>query len=161
MAIWQFDLQLIPNAIVPDAPRCIDAAITDDGLDTTDWWLANQPPSNYAQIIANAFPPLDSWCSDIPRWGDDDNVVIEACITNGHVDGVSIRVDVRNADRESLAKIVDLAARLDCQFYVMETQMIVKTNRDSLLPHLAKSRAVQFGCDPKGFIERLASEDAK
>ena len=161
MAIWQCDLQLMPNAVVPDAPSCIDAAITDDGLDTTDWWLPNQPPNDYAQIIANVFPPLDSWSREILRWGDEDNVLIEAFITNGHVDGIGVRVDVRNADRDSMTKMAGLAARLDCHVYMMETHQIVTPDLDSLLPHLAKSKAAQFARDPKGFIERLAREDAK
>jgi hypothetical protein len=48
MAVWQFDLQLIPDQIVLDAPQCIESAITDDGLDAANWWLANQPNGSEA-----------------------------------------------------------------------------------------------------------------
>ena len=161
MAVWQFDLQLMPDQIVPDAPDCIESAITDDGLDTTNWWLPNQPNDDYRQIIARAYSPLDSWCPEILRWGDEDNVLVEAFISDGTLEGIGIRVDVRNIDRESIASMTQLAAKLDCQIYVMETQQIVIPDVDSFLPHLARSKAVEFARDPKGFIERLARENAK
>lgn len=156
MAVWQFDLQLMPDQVVRDAPDCIKSAITDEGLDTTNWWLANQPNDDYRQIIADVFSPLDSWCPEIFRWGDEDKVLVEAFMSDGTVEGIGIRVDVRNIDRESIAKMIQLASKLNCQFYVMETQHIVTPNVDSFLPQLAKSKAVEFARDPKVFIERLA-----
>lgn len=161
MAVWQFDLQLMPDQIVPYAPACIESAITDDGLDTTYWWLANQPNDDYRQNIANAFSPLDSWYPKILRWGNEDKVLIEAFISDGTLKGIGIRVDVRNIDRESIATMTQLAAKLNCQIYVMETQQIVSPDVDSFLPHLVRSKAVEFARDPKGFIERLARENAK
>ncbi|MCA9175852.1 MAG: hypothetical protein KDB14_15305, partial [Planctomycetales bacterium] len=65
MALWQFNLELMPDAIVSSAPDCINSAITDDGLDTTIWWLGNQPKSDYRQIIGNTFVPLDSWWPEV------------------------------------------------------------------------------------------------
>jgi len=122
MAVWQFDLQLMPDQVVPDAPDCIESAITDDGLDTMNWWLANQPKDDYRQIIANAFSPLDSWCPEILRWGDENKVLVEAFISDGTLEGIGIRVDVRNIDRELINTMTQLVAKLDCQIYVMETQ---------------------------------------
>jgi len=160
MAVWQFDLQLMPDQIVSDAPACIDSAISDDGLDTTNWWLTNQPNDDYRQIIANSFSPLDSWCSEILRWGDEDNVLVEAFIADGILKEIGVRVDVRNTDRESIARMTQLAAKLDCHIYIMETQQIVTPDVDAIMPHLAKSKAVEFCRDPKQFIERFASENA-
>ena len=90
------------------------------------------------------------------RWGDEDKVLFEAFISDGTLEGIGIRVDVRNIARESIATMTQLAAKLNCQIYVMETQQIVTPDVDSFLPHLARSRAVEFARDPKGFIERLA-----
>jgi hypothetical protein len=112
-------------------------------------------------MIANAFPPLDSWCTEILRWGDEDKVLVEAFITDGTLEGIEFRVDVRNVDRELIAKMTQLARKLDCQLYVMETQQIVTPDVNCFLPHLMKSKAVEFACDPRGFIERLARENVK
>jgi hypothetical protein len=161
MAVWQFDLQLIPDQIVLDAPQCIESAITDDGLDTANWWLANQPNDEYRQVIANALSPLDSWCPEILRWGDENKVLVEAFVSDGTLEGIGIRVDVRNIDRESIASLIQLVAKLDCQIYVMETQQIVSPDVDVFLPHLVRSKAVKFARDPKGFIEPLARENVK
>ncbi len=161
MAVWQFDLQMMPNQIGPDAQGYIDSAITDDGLDTTNWWLTNQPNEDYRQIIASVFTPLDSWFPEILRWGGEDLVLVEAFLTDGQLEGIGIRVDVRNIDHESIAKLTQLVARLDCQIYVMENQQIVAPDADSFMPHLAKSKAVEFVRDPKGFIERVAQKNAR
>jgi hypothetical protein len=161
MAVWQFDLQLMPDQIVLDAPQCIESAITDDGLDTANWWLANQPNDEYRQVIANAFSPLDSWCPEILRWGDENKVLVEAFVSDGTLQGIGIRVDLRNIDRESIASLIQLVAKLDCQIYVMETQQIVSPDVDAFLPHLVRSKAVEFAGDPKGFIQRLARESVR
>jgi hypothetical protein len=161
MAVWQFDLQLMPNQVAADAPDCIDSAITEDGLDTTNWWLTNQPKDDYRRTIANAFSPLDSWCPETLRWGDEDKVLVEAFFSDGRLEGIGIRIDVRNIDLESIATMTQLAAKLDCQIYVMETQQIVTPDLDSFVPHLKKSKAAEFGLDPKEFIERPARQYAK
>lgn len=161
MAVWQFDLQLMPNQIVSHAQGYIDSPITDDGLDTTNWWLSNQPNDDYRQIIASVFAPLDSWCPEILRWGDEDHVLVEAFLTDERLEGIGIRVDVRNMDRESIAKMTQVVAKLNCSLFVMETQQIVAPNAESFMPHLAKSSAMEFVRDPKGFIERVARENAK
>jgi hypothetical protein len=160
MALWQFDFELMPRPVVANAPNCINSAITEDGLDTTQWWTSNQPDSNYARMIAAVFPPRDSCSPEILRWGDEDNVLIEAFVSGGLLEGIGVRIDVRNADRESIAKMIQLIAELDCQIYVMETGQIVAPDLVSLLPHLAKSKAVEFAHNPQGFIERLARENA-
>lgn len=134
MAVWQFDLQLMPDQIVLDAPQCIESAITDDGLDTANWWLANQPNDEYRQVIANALSPLDSWCPEILRWGDENKVLVEAFAADGTLEGIGIRVDVRHIDRESIASLIQLVAKLDCQIYVMETQQIVSPDVDASRP---------------------------
>lgn len=56
--------------------------------------------------------------------------------------------------------MTQLASRLDCQLYMMETQQIVTPNVDHLLPRLAKSTAVEFAGAPKQFMERLSRKNA-
>lgn len=161
MAVWQFDLQLMPDEVVPDAPACIYSAIMEDGLETINWWLPHQPQSDYRQLIARTFATLDSCCSELLRWGSEDRVLIEAFMENGILEGIGIRVDMRSIDRESLAEIIHLATQLKCHMYVMETQQIVRPDVDLLLPHLLRSRAVEFVCDPKRLIRRLSGENSK
>ena len=161
MAVWQFDIELMPNPVVASAPRCIDAAITKDGLDTSDWWLPHQPRRDYQSVIATLFAPLDSWCADLYRWGNEDNVLVEALTESGQVVGIGVRIDVRNTDHRSLSMMIDLVEKLDCHICVMETRKIAPPTLDSLLPHIAESRAVQFARDPRGFIEKLARESAR
>lgn len=161
MAVWHFDLQLMPDEIVPDAPACIDLAIVEDGLETFNWWLPHQPQCDYRQLIARTFATLDSWCSALLRWGSEDRVLVEAFMENAILEGIGIRVDMRSIDRESVAEIVHLATQLKCHLYVMETQQIVPPEVEALLPHLLRSRAVEFVCDPKRLIRRLSGENSK
>ena len=65
---------------------------------------------------------------------------------------------MRNAVRDSIAELTKLAIALECHLYVMETQKIVAADVDLLLSHLAKSSAVKFAHDPKGYVERIARE---
>jgi hypothetical protein len=159
MAIWQFDLELMPNRIVPNAHDYIESVTADEGVETANWWRSNQPQVDYQKIIASAFAPLYSWSTESPRWGAEELVLVEACLADGHLEGIGVRMDVRNINRESIARVARLAAELECHLYVVETQEIVAPDVDSLVQHLAKSRAAECARDPRAFIERFAREN--
>ncbi|NER80854.1 MAG: hypothetical protein F6K42_15050 [Leptolyngbya sp. SIO1D8] len=160
MAIWQFDLELIPSSVVVNAPDRINSAITDNGLDTKHWWIVNQPDNSYADMIAGAFPLLDSWSLEILRWGNEDDVLIEAFVTDGQLEGISVRLDARNTNRESIAKIIKLVNELDCYVCLIETREIVIPDIESLLLYLVKSKAAEFACSSMKFIKLLACKNA-
>lgn len=156
MALWQFDLQLMPNQLVSNATEVIASAICDGLIDTSNWWLANPPKDTYRQDIADTFAPLTSWSTDLLRWGDEELVLVEALLEDGQVVGIGIRVDVRYIDRDAISKLIQLIAKMDCQFFLMETRQVVAPDVDEFMTLLKTSRAVQFVRDPEGFLKRSA-----
>jgi len=149
MAIWQFDLQLMPDPIVADIPSCIEGAIGEDGLDTANWWLENQPTVDFINLINKFFSTKDSWFEDVLRWGDEDEVLIEVFFEKGLVECISVRIDVRNLNHRQIKEMMTIAEALNCHIYVMETQDVVEPSYNLLLPHIENSRAARYAFEIK------------
>ena len=153
MAIWQFDVSLMPDAIVPDAESYIAASVTDDGLDTEHWWRHNQPPSDFHATIESYFPRCDSWADDLYQWGAEKGILIRSW----QDDAITIwaRLAIPHLTPESIVAFCDCVSDLDCHIYVMETQAVVGPSPVLLQPHILESRAARFCSDPQKFFDEF------
>ena len=154
MALWQFDVQLMPDVIVPDAKSYIAASFTEDGLDTDHWWRHNQPSPDFRDVIARYFSPSKSWSDDLLHWGAEKGVLIE-CWDDDDVFSLSARLALPHITSDSIARFCDCVSELDCHLYVMETQVVVAPQPVLLHQHILDSRAAKFCSNPRGFLEDL------
>ena len=154
MALWQFDVQLMPDVIVPDAKSYIAASFTDDGLDTDHWWRHNPPAPDFRDVIARYFPPSKSWSDDLLHWGAEKGVLIE-CWDDDDVVSLSARLALPHLTPDSITRFCDCVSELDCHLYVMETQIVVAPQPVLLQPHILDSRAAKFCSNPRGFFDDL------
>lgn len=155
MAIWQFDIQLIPSKVVAESPDRFEVIVDENGIDNTNWWLENQPCLDLNDLISSSFPPLDSWSTDLFRWGKEEGVLFEAFIENGKVNEILIRIDVRNLAHEQLKEMLKLIIALDCHIYIFDSEDVIAAEYNLLLEHLRKSRAMMLVEDPKGWLASL------
>jgi|GEM_PF-979116 len=155
MAVWQFDLELMPSSVAIDPSRYVEAANTDGGLETKDWWVQNQPSYGLVEAISNHFALIDSWSKDIVRFGSEDAVLIELFTENGLVVGVAARIDLRHLTPPPLIALLKLSSYLRCKFFVMETQAIVEPIMAELVPQIEKSRAAKFCRDPEAYLAEV------
>ena len=155
MALWQFDVQLMPDVVVPDAESYIAASITDLRLETDHWWRFNQPPANFRDTISARFPTKDSWADDLLQWGVEKGVLVELWLDESVVSSISARLAIPQLTADNIANFCGLASDLDSHVYVMETQEIVAPLPTLLIPHIQTSRAAKFCSDPKGFFDNL------
>lgn len=155
MAIWQFDVQLMPAVIVPDADSYIAASMTEDGLDTDHWWRFNQPPANYAEIIASRFPRKDSWDNELLQWGAEKGLLVELWLDDFVVSSISARLALPHICADDVANFCELVGDLHSHIHVMETQAVVGPLPTLLQPHIETSRAAKFCSDPKGFFDNF------
>ena len=144
MGEFQFDIQLVPNAAVSKGDSDIEIVVSEDGLETSGWWVSNQPSSNYQEIISSSFGPIESSIPDILRWGAEDEILVEVFAENGVVEGVSARIDVRQVDYVALGRLSALAESLQSCIYVMSTKCIISPDTDSLLQAVQESKAFAY-----------------
>jgi len=155
MALWQFDVQLMPDVIVPDAEAYVSASMTEDGLDTEHWWKHNQPPSQFRDMIAREFPPKQSWDDELFQFGVEDGVLIECWFDNDLLSSLSARLALPHVTQDSIVAFCRCVSDLNCHLYLMETQAVVPPEPCLLQPHILESRAHRFCSNPQGFFDDM------
>ena len=73
--------------------------------------------------------------------------------SNGEVDGVRFRIDLRNLDFEVISQLVVLAKRLDCLFLSEYNGMVNLPNFPELMKSIRGSNAWKFASNPEGYID--------
>ena len=141
MGLYQCDIQLVPYGAVTQPQSSVDVVVTEDGLDTSGWWLSNQPDAHYSEIISRSFAAIESWCQDWQRWGDEEQILIETFVDGCRVEGIGARVDVRNVNIELLERLVTVVKELECKIYIMETQHVINAELKELSKALRESKA--------------------
>jgi hypothetical protein len=158
MAIWQCSIALIPDAVVNGSPNGIMIKVDADGLDTAVWWANHQPTASWADIIANEFPPCESWRDEIPMWGNEDGIQFHACVSGRTVEEIGVRIDARHPDEDGMKRMIGVVERLQCHMFFMETQAIIPPDYSKFLAHLKKSRAAAYVKNPRQCLEQLSKE---
>jgi hypothetical protein len=156
MAIWQCDIQLIPNSFVNNSPHDVEIILDDEGfLDTTNWWSNHQPDKTWLHLIAQEFPVYKSWSDEILMWGKEEGILFQVCVTGSIIEEIGVRIDARHLDTDKIKKMIEVIKRLQCHIYFMETQAIIPPVYEEFIKNLKSSRAVAFVKDPRGCLENI------
>src|SRR4051812_37639013 len=96
MALWQYDLYLIPHASVNAHFDHFPHEVTDEQAKQLRWDAAPQTPSDYANRLASFLPPAPSWHPDVAIWGQDLGHRIDVTTHQGQVTTIFARWDARD-----------------------------------------------------------------
>ncbi len=162
MAIWQFQLLLIPRERVVCDLGAPEARMSREQWDTTDWWSQHQPPADFQFRIAAVLPAYKSWSPDILMWGSEDSNRIHVCLDDTHerIEEVSIRVDLRQPWQQFARAIADLAQHTDCVIAVWPHRTF-EPSLDRLMTEIAGSESARFVRAPREYFEELARDPNK
>jgi hypothetical protein len=154
MAIWQFDLHLVPRA---DAAR--NPVLPGSELKNEAWADATLPMNYQAQLDAIA-PRTKSWSPKVEMWGVEDGSRITVWWIDGRISSVWVRLDARDPSPAFAEAVLDLARRWDCVLLAKGGEL-VEPEMEKLGPVLARSGAAQFVLDPRGYLAKLAAKHSK
>lgn len=150
MAVWQFDLYLIPAT----------TELPSGGFETAaDWaaesWNGKDPPLlEHWESLSRSLSCERTGVRD-GAWGLQDS----NCVFFGRGDegpeGAHIRVDARSVDSRFLQAVCDLARSVNALF-VTPDWCLLEPYPDALARAVAGSPARRFVEDPVGFLEDLA-----
>jgi hypothetical protein len=131
MAVWQHQFQLIGA----------DGAAIERLAET----------SLFAELDA-VLPRRKSWSPEILQWGDLEESVLEIMTTDGIVDEVRFRVDVRGRWREVLSSLWHAGARAGLKFYsdVSARELIDLTDAEN---EVENSSAARFAENPGRWLD--------
>lgn len=159
MALWQFELELLPRAWFTKTGEPIDVLFRNGNYDASIAWRDHQPTSDIQSRMSGVLPARKSWSNELKLWGDEKGSDIQVWYENNLVESMGIRVDVRGKVVPLLIKIVDLANALDCVFLLPEKKSLIRSNIFELKKALSQSDAFSFVEDPQQFIARIESEE--
>ena len=93
-------------------------------------------------------------------WGVEDGNRVDVTWIDGRLSSVLIRLDAREPGPAFTEAVLDLARRWDCVLLAKSGEL-VEPEMGKLGPVLARSGAVQFVLDPRGYLSKLAAKQSK
>jgi hypothetical protein len=147
MAIWQFELAPIPAAVAEVRAR--------DG--DSDHKLELAAPERAALFfrLSAILPPAPAWDEAMRLWGDEKRDDIAFFMSDTGIEGLRIRVDVRNLSTSLVRAICNLASDFGWVF-LSEAGEIIQPSPEAVLDAIARSPASEYVRDPSGFLGRIA-----
>ena len=151
MATWQFDFSFVP---ISDLSSTFEKD-ENGSFDFSSFWIKNQPPENYRELIAKFLLPSISWSKDILMFGKEDKTCIDVSLENNYVVDISVRIDLRTFNMDLMNKIVDLAKLFKCSLFLYETNELIESNSQILFEKIKNSNAAKFVIDPRKFLDEI------
>ena len=153
MAVWQFDILLVPDEVAASSPLIVG----EESVDASRWWQSRQPPPDLPQRLDSLLPRCRSWSDDIWEWGEEEGTCIQIFTTDGVVEEIHVRLDLRSPIGRYVDGVIDLAVHLRCRLCLMEGPVVIEADQQRLLQQLQRSSACRFVRDPMGYLRSIAS----
>ncbi len=92
MAIWHYDLELIPRQSIPANAGALYEL---EESDPADFWHGVESKDDFSKIFHGVLPRIPAWCDELSAWGWKDGNEIEVGTKNGQVTDIRVRLDLR------------------------------------------------------------------
>jgi hypothetical protein len=154
MAIWQYDVRVIPRGALAGWLRqpsgLMPSVIDEESMEAIRWWKGADP-GTLEQIFALLLPRRDSWHPGIPSWGIEDGHRIDLVMTGDDVEEVFVRVDVRQLSDGFLSSLLVILTEHDW-LLVTPRMRIIEPWPEEFWRELRDSPVCQFVDDTEGFF---------
>jgi hypothetical protein len=154
MAIWQFDMHMIPLQSVEDHFGLVPILVSREDFDRYDWWTPG-PAEGIATELSRLLPTTPSWSESVRIWGEMDGNRVDMVSEGSDLLDVFVRVDARVISYQFLSQLCDLAQKYDC-LLLTEGGYVIRPSLSKMLASIARSNAFKFVSDPDGFIRELS-----
>lgn len=158
MAVWQFSIQLVPEARIIERFGRIPTRIARDAWDSAEssaWGASPLSEVDIARLDA-VLPRLSPhWSDRVSAWGSHDGDIVECLATDDQILSVWARIDVRRLNSSYLPAICEIAQRHRC-WLVTEDLMVIEPELDALAGEIRQSSAMSCVSDPQSFLNSFA-----
>ncbi|HEX5220979.1 MAG TPA: hypothetical protein VFZ59_15550 [Verrucomicrobiae bacterium] len=161
MAVWQYDVSLVPRSGVvlhhggiPEELPGYRAVMNPDEMETgpfPNYWDNGPSPEVLAREIAHLLPPAKSWSADAIMFGPEDGHRLEIWKTGD----IQLRFDAGHPDFTLLRAFVEFAQRHDLLCVSDTRGQPIEPTYESILADLLDSNAVRFCKDPEAYLKSL------
>lgn len=141
MALWQYDVYLIPRQRIGELYSQVPERLDTEVYEQVDWWKGYRLQEDYQALLDHCLSRNKPWLPNCLEWGEADTNRISVGLHGDDIDWLWVRIDVRSRYGELIACIVDLARRLDCLMLLKDGMIVMQPNEPELLMRLKSSRA--------------------
>jgi hypothetical protein len=116
MAVWQFDLYLIPLKNVRTPEGILPAQLTQEVWEQGDWWHGLIFHPSYAQRLDEWLPRCQFWNENPYCWGCEIGDFLEISVTDKKITRIFLRINTVRLDPCLLEQLVQFANLNDFVF---------------------------------------------
>jgi hypothetical protein len=150
MAIWQFKVDLVPRVYIADKAGILSRNFTEEDVLAGHLWRGRGV--DYGLLDA-VLPEVKSWSPEVRIWGVDESDKVVLTFDGAEVEWITCYIDMRKEDQIFASRVVELAEKLDCVFFVGGA-FFMPSGRD--LEAIADSSiAAQFVRNPERTLKSL------
>lgn len=153
MAVWQYDLHLIPRERLIAFLQGGNARLDETTFDSVEWrgGVRRDLRRRFTEVFREG-PRIEG---QLLTWGTDDGNRVDVLLgEDGSARECFVRVDVRQLSATPLWQILELAREWDC-LVVTERLDVLEPAAATVAEDLAQSRAARYVRDPHGYLTQL------
>jgi hypothetical protein len=160
MALWQFELNLVPKKVLMTSDGKLPSHLTEDQQGNISGWDDSAFRDQAQSLIEKYLPKSSNYAEDYPLWGKEDQTCIHFFYDAGSQTGVWIRLDLRELNRDVLDLVQNLSNVMNALGLNERGELFIVT-KDNLKEEIKKSQAFKFVKDPMDFIKETSRQHKK
>ena len=141
MAIWQYDLYLIPRTKVENLYGEIPSHLDAEVFDEVEWWRGHQLADDVKESINQCSTPNKNALPGCQEWGTHEGNRISMGFDGEDISWIWVRVDVRSEYDSFVNCIIELAKDLDCLLLLNDDLILIHPDQSNVFMNLRSSRA--------------------
>ena len=154
MAVWQFQIELVPKAVAEANSLCAGMVLTQEQRESIVWWRDQRLPVTLSHDVEKMLPSQKAWSKDLEVFGSLDTSCVTILREGESLVEVQFRFDLRETTIELLETAVQFSRDLQC-WLISEGGKVIEPGLSALKDEIRESTAFQFVKDPLSFLSRL------
>jgi hypothetical protein len=160
VAVWQFNVAFIPQSWISSGGDVASLFEEKQGFDPALTWR-QYDDAQLEQVLSRILSKSSSWHSDLTLWGNVEKDDIELWRSEGRVESIGVRFDLREPNMALFQEVVSIARELRLAILVLGTRSVLPLAVQPLLRAAAESEAAHFALDPASFLLQLEAANAR
>ncbi len=159
MALWQFDVRVVPRAALENATGDVPLTMSQsEYLNKDHDWSEYGTLEGLAETLSETLKTRKTWSADIKGWGEEDGDRVDIYYHSNVPESWSVRFDMRSLDHPFTIKIVDLAADYNAVFVTQE-RYVISPSYSKLLARMQRSSSFKFVENPEKFFNQIDKQE--
>ena len=159
MAVWQFSVAFVPQNWI-ESGGDVASLFEEEGFDPALAWR-HYDDAQLEDALGKVLSKGTSWHSSLTLWGNVETDDIQLWRSEGGVESVRVRFDLRKPNMALFREVVNIARELRLAIVVLGTKGVVPCAVQPLLRAAAESEAAHFALDPGSFLSQLEAANAR